>query len=226
MAKVIVFGDGRWAALAHFYLTHDSHHEVVGFTVDGSRMRQKNLFGRPLTPFEEIQDRYSPDDFQMFLPISYKRMNHLRAEKYEAAKRMGYRLVSYVSSKTETWPGFTCGDNCFILEGNTIAPFVDIGNDLMMWCGGHIGHHSVIRDHVMMASHVVIAGMCTIEPYCFLGVNSTVRDETTLARGTLVGAGVTILEDTSEFEVYKAVQVEPAGIRSDMLRSISQKAAG
>ena len=30
VAKVVVFGVGQWAELAHFYLTHDSPHEVVG----------------------------------------------------------------------------------------------------------------------------------------------------------------------------------------------------
>jgi sugar O-acyltransferase (sialic acid O-acetyltransferase NeuD family) len=226
MSKVIIFGDSHWATLAHFYLTHDSGHEVAGFTVDGSHMRLKSLYGLPMVPFENVVDRFPPDDYRMFLPISFKRMNHLRAEKYEQAKRYGYRLISYVSSKTQTWPGFHCGDNCFIMEGNTIAPFVEFGNDIMMWCGGHVGHHSVVKDHVMMASHVVIAGVCTIEPYCFLGVNSTVRDETVLAKGTLVGAGVTILEDTTEFGVYKAAPCEQVGIKSDKLRSISHKARG
>ena len=226
MAKVIVFGDSHWASLAHFYLTHDSPHDVAAFTVDGTHLRRKDLYGLPLVPFEEVQDVFPPDDYQMFLPISFKRMNRLRAEKYAEAKRKGYRLISYVSSRTATWPGFKVGDNCFILEGNTIAPFVELGNDLMMWCGGHIGHHTIVKDHVMMASHVVIAGVCRIEPYCFLGVNSTVRDETTLARGTLVGAGVTILEDTIEYGVYKARAAEQVGVRSDKLRSISHKSAG
>jgi UDP-3-O-[3-hydroxymyristoyl] glucosamine N-acyltransferase len=99
--------------------------------------------------------------------------------------------------------GFTCGDNCFILEDNTIQPFATIGNDVVMWSGNHIGHHSVIKDHVFITSHVVVSGACTIEPHCFLGVNATIRDETILARETLVGAGALILRDTKEFEVTK-----------------------
>ena len=34
MSKVVVFGVGQWAELAHFYLTHDSPHEVVAFALD------------------------------------------------------------------------------------------------------------------------------------------------------------------------------------------------
>ena len=52
------------------------------------------------------------------------------------------------------------------------------------------------------------------------------RDETVVARETLVGAGVVILKDTKEFEVYKAVAAEPAGFRSDEIRSLSHKSGG
>jgi sugar O-acyltransferase (sialic acid O-acetyltransferase NeuD family) len=226
MARVVVFGVSQWASLAHFYLTHDSPHEVVAFTVDREYLDRDRFTGLPVVPFEDLNDRFPPSEFRMFIPMSFKRMNHVRAEKYEQAKARGYELISYVSSKATTWPGFACGDNCFILEDNTIQPFVEIGNDVVMWSGNHIGHHSVIRDHVMVTSQVVISGCCTIEPYCFFGVNATVRDETVIARETLVGAGVVILRDTLEFEVYKVAAREPAPFRSDQLRSLSHKSKG
>lgn len=223
MAKVVIFGNSHWASLAYFYLTHDSPHEVVAFTVDGEYLREKELYGRPVVPFDQVETLYGPDKFSMFLPISFKKMGHLRAERYAQARARGYPLISYVSSKATIWPGFACGDNCFILEDNTIQPFVQIGSDVVMWSGNHIGHHSVIKDHVTITSHVVISGGCTVEPFCFLGVNATVRDESVIARETLVGAGVVLLKDTIEFEVYKSTTPPPAPFRSDQLKSISHK---
>lgn len=226
MAKVVVFGVGQWAELAHFYLTYDSPHEVVGFTLDAGYIESPEYKGLPVVPYDEVEQHYSPSEFKMFIPMSFKRMNHVRADKYYDARKRGYELISYVSSKATTFPGFECGDNCFIFEDNTIQPFVKVGNDVVMWSGNHIGHHTVIKDHVMITSHVVISGSCTIEPFCFLGVNATVRDETVIARETLVGMGVTILKDTKEFEVYKAVGTQPAAFRSDEIRSLSHKSKG
>jgi sugar O-acyltransferase (sialic acid O-acetyltransferase NeuD family) len=153
-------------------------------------------------------------------------MNHIRAEKVEQAKAKGYALISYVSSKATTWPGFSCGENCFILEDNTIQPFATIGRDVILWSGNHIGHHTAIQDHVFVSSHVVICGCCTIEPFCFLGVNATIRDETVVARETLVGAGALILKDTKPGEVYKAAGTEPSAVPSDRLRRITHKSGG
>lgn len=226
MAKIVVFGTGQWAELAHFYLSHDSPHEVVGFTLDAAFIESREYKGLPVVPYDELEKHYSPSDFKMFIPMSFKQMNHARANKYYDAKKRGYELISYVSSKATTFPGFECGDNCFILEDNTIQPFVKIGNNVVLWSGNHIGHHTVIKDHVMITSQVVISGSCTIEPFCFFGVNATVRDETVIARETLVGMGVTILKDTLEFEVYKAAETEPAGFRSDEIRSLSHKSKG
>ena len=226
MAKVVVFGVGQWAELAHFYLTHDSPHDVVAFTLDAEYIENPQYKGLPVVPYDEVEQHYSPSEFKMFIPMSFKRMNHVRADKYYDARKRGYELISYVSSKATTFPGFECGDNCFIFEDNTIQPFVKIGNDVVMWSGNHIGHHTVIKDHVMITSHVVISGSCTIEPFCFLGVNATVRDETVIARETLVGMGVTILKDTKEFEVYKAAGTQPATFRSDEIRSLSHKSKG
>lgn len=226
MAKVVIFGTSQWAELAHFYLTHDSEHDVAGFTLDREYLKEPRFKGLPVVPFEEVEKTFPPSGFGMFIPMSFKRMNHVRAEKYAEAKRRGYALVSYVSSRATTFPGFECGDNCFIFEDNTIQPFVKVGSNVVMWSGNHIGHHSVIQDHVMITSHVVISGCCTLEEYSFFGVNATVRDETVIARETLVGMGCVITKDTKPFEVYKVPGTAPAEFRSDQLRSLSHKSGG
>src|SRR5262249_49489807 len=154
--RVVVFGTSQWADLALLYLTHDSPHQVVGFTVDAGYVTDSTFRGLPVCAFEEIEKVHPPHDAALFLPISFKRSNHLRAERFAQAKEKGYELISYVSSKATTFPGFTCGENCFILEDNTIQPFVEIGADVVMWSGNHIGHHTTIGNHVMITSHVVI----------------------------------------------------------------------
>ena len=208
MKKVVIFGTGDIGQLAHFYFTHDSPYEVVAFTADRDFIEEKELLGLPVIPFEGIEKSYPPDRFNMFVALSYRNINKLRAEKYAEAKNKGYELVSYVCTKSVYWGDTEIGDNCFIFENQTIQPFVKIGNNVIIWSGNHIGHHSVIGDHCFIASHVVISGHVTIEPYCFLGVNSTIRDGITIARECVIGAGALILKDTIEKGVYKGETTE------------------
>lgn len=91
MAKIVVFGVSNWAELAHFYLTHDSPHEVVAFTLDRSHMSTGEYKGLSVIPFDEVEGHYPPDRFKMFIPMSFKKMNHVRAAKYKEAMTSGVR---------------------------------------------------------------------------------------------------------------------------------------
>ena len=77
-------------------------------------------------------------------------------------KSLGYELVSYVSSRCSFLSQYPPGDNCFILEDNTVQPFVRIGSNVTLWSGNHIGHDSVIGDHCFISSHVVVSGHVSI----------------------------------------------------------------
>jgi sugar O-acyltransferase (sialic acid O-acetyltransferase NeuD family) len=202
MSRLIIFGAGDIARIGHFYFARDSEHEVAAFTVDSKYRDSETFLDLPLVPFEEVATRYPPDDYKMFVALSYAGMNKLRAEKYQAAKEKGYELASYVSSRCSFLTDHPVGDNCFILEDNTIQPFVKIGNNVTLWSGNHIGHDSVIEDHCFLASHIVVSGHCHIHPYCFIGVNATLRNSITIARESLIGAGAVIMKDTSEQGVY------------------------
>lgn len=202
MAKLVIFGTGDAARMAHYYFVRDSDHEVAAFTVDAQYLNGDSFEDLPLIDFEHVVDTYPPSDYRMFVALGYSRMNKSRAEKYQQAKTRGYDLVSYVSSRCSFLTDHPVGDNCFILEDNTIQPFVRIGNNVTLWSGNHIGHDSIIEDHCFLASHIVVSGHCHIGEYTFIGVNATLRNSITIARENLIGAGAIIMKDTVEQGVY------------------------
>lgn len=204
MAKVIIFGVQDFAQLGNFYLRHDSPHEVVAFSVHEEFMPEGGSFeGLPVVPFEGVEETHPPAEFHFFAPLSHRRMNRLRESVYRQIKAKGYRLISYVSSRATVFPGAKIGDNCFILEDNTVQPYAEIGSNVVLWSGNHIGHHSVIKDHVLFTSHVVLSGHCVVEPYSFLGVNATVRDGVRIAEGSLIAMAASVTRDTEPWGVYK-----------------------
>ena len=215
MAKLVIFGAGDIARLAHYYFTRDSDHEVVAFTVDQKYRQADTFLDLPLVGFEEISNTYAPGEYKMFVALSYARMNKLREEKYQQAKANGYELVSYVSSRCSFLTDHPAGDNCFILEDNTIQPFVKIGNNVTLWSGNHIGHDAVIEDHCFLASHIVVSGYVRIGNNCFIGVNATLRNSITIAPETLIGAGAVIMKDTVEKGVYLPQRAELFSKKSD-----------
>lgn len=200
--------------MVHHYLTNDSEHEVVAFTVNEEFLDEPEYKGLPVVPFETVEEPYPPDRYAMYVAMGYRRMNTIRARLYEEAKAKGYELITYISSNC-SFEAEEIGDNCFIFEENTIQPYVRIGNDVVIWSGTHVGHRAKIGDHCFISSQIVISGYVEMGPYCFCGVNATFRDQLKIGASTLVGAGALIMRDTEEGEVYVAQRTKPREQKSD-----------
>lgn len=214
MAKVIIFGNTLTAELAHYYLENDSPHEVVAFTVQKEFLDGDTYHGLPVVPFETLEKVYPTSAYKLFAPLTEKRMNRMREDIYNEGKAKGYEYISYISSKATVLSN-DIGENCFILEDNTIQPFVKIGNNCVLWSGNHIGHHGLIGDHVFFTSHVVLSGRCIVGNNCFFGVNATIRDKATLGKGTLVAMGANLTKQlTGDWSIWKGNPAKEAGLLS------------
>ncbi|RON45131.1 transferase [Pseudomonas frederiksbergensis] len=217
---LIIFGAGDIAQLAHYYFSSDSDYEVVAFTVNAAYLTEKVFCELPVCAFEELAEQYPPEQFELFIALSYSKLNAVRKEKYLAGKAMGYRFANFISSHATVLNEGRIGENCFIFEDNTIQPFVTIGNNVTLWSGNHIGHHSTIRDHVFIASHVVVSGGVDIGEQCFIGVNATLRDHINVGERCVIGAGALLLSDAEPEGLYVGSATERSKVPSTKLRKI------
>lgn len=220
MKPLVIFGAGELAEVAHFYFTHDARATVAAFTVDAAYLKERQFCGRPVVAFEELAAAFAPDAHELFVALSYARINALRAEKCAAAKALGYRLRTYVSSRATVWEGFEPGENCFILEDNTIQPFVHIGPNVTLWSGNHIGHHAVLGANCFITSQVVISGGVRVGENAFIGVNATIRDHVKIGARSVIGAGSLVLQDVPDDGVVAAAGTELSKVPSHRLRRL------
>ena len=210
--KLVIIGDSAFAEVAYECFTYDSAYEVVAFAVEQAYLKNDKLFGLPVIAFEKLEDSFGPDEVEFYAALVYSQLNRLRARLYTAAKAKGYRPASYVSSRAFVWHNVVLGEHCFVFEDNTLQPFVRIGNNVVLWSGNHIGHHSVIHDNCFVSSHAVISGFCEIHSSSFLGVNATIVNNIKIGEDNWIGPGVTILKDTDANSLYKGIQPEPAKV--------------
>ena len=216
--KLILFGTRQIAEVAAFYFDRDSSYEIVAFTVDGAFLEEERFCTRPVVPFETISEDYPPAEHDLFVAVSYQKMNALRAAKMEAAQQARYQLARYVSSKAVIWDGFQPGANSFVMEANVIQPFARVGAGTILWSGNHIGHHSTVGDCCFLASHIVVSGNVRIGERCFIGVNSTLREGIEIGAETLIGAGSLIMQNTKPGEVYMPKSTPASPVPSHRVR--------
>ena len=176
---LLIFGIGDIAQLAHHYFNTDSEYEVIAFTVDAAYLTDKSFCDLPVVAFEEINNRYSPEECEFFIALSYTKLNELRKEKYLAVKALGYQITSYVSSHATILNDGQIGENCFILEDNTIQQFK--GFDTVISTGIiHQRHPKTafygmgkglqdLRDHVARGDKINVMTPLFLEIYHYLG---------------------------------------------------------
>jgi len=220
--KIVIFGAGQTAEIVYHYFANDSSFSVVAFTVNAEHRDKKSLFGLPIVEFEEIEKKYPPDEFKMFVAMTYSNLNKLRAEKYKEAKQKDYTLVSYISSKAGIVGKLDIGDNCLVLENQLIQPYAKIGNNVFVWSGVLIGHNCKIGDHCWLTSDASIGGNTNIGSYSFLGLNCTIGHMINIGSNCLIGAGAQVTKDAVDNSVFISKDTDLFALDSERFMKISK----
>lgn len=200
--SVVIFGNGTFASLAWYCLTHDSPWQVKAFTVDRAYIQNPTHEGLPVMPFEDLPSLYPPSEVRLLIPLGYTQINGLRRDRYLQAKALGYGFVSYISSRAAIWPDLQIGENCLIYEQAIIQPFARIGDNVIIRSGAHISHHCVIGSHSFVAAGACFGGNVSAAEQVFVGLGAVLRDGLHLAERSFIGAGAVVIANTDADGVY------------------------
>src|SRR5690242_4897424 len=121
--KLVLFGYTEFAEIAYEYFTHDSDYTVAGFCVHKDFITKTELFGLPVVAFEEVEKYFDPREHSFFAASVYTKLNRLRTRVMNDARAKGYKLASYVSSRSFVWRNVKLGEHVFIFEDNTVQLF-------------------------------------------------------------------------------------------------------
>jgi sugar O-acyltransferase (sialic acid O-acetyltransferase NeuD family) len=188
MADIVIFGASMSAQVARAYLERDSDHRVVGFTVDAAYGTSDSFDGLPLVPWERLEEAFPPTRVQLLGPISYRRVNEFRRDRYFEGKARGYRFASFIHPSCIVYAR-EIGEHCLILAGTVIDPYATIGNNVIIWGGSYIAHHCVLGDHCFISGEVGISGATRLGERCFVGGGSIVSEGLTIGDGCLLSFG-------------------------------------
>lgn len=200
MTDIVMFGTGAMAQVAEVYLAAHSDLRIVGYTLDAAWRQADSHNGRPLVDWERLEAHFPPDQVRLFGPMTYRRMNTLRRDRYLDGKARGYRFARFLHPASHIYTD-EIGENCLILENNVIQPFVRIGDNTIIWSGNHIGHHTTVGSHVFIASQVGIGGNAVIGDECYLAGQVGIPHGVTVGRGAAVLNAAYVIKDLPDYGV-------------------------
>lgn len=199
--QVVVFGTGEISQL--FWEMNDSEDlvSVAAFTVNRQYRDIAAFKSRPVVDFEDVENIYPPDKFDMIMCVGYLNIR-LRKELYYEAKAKGYTLPNCVSRTAYLGKGLEMGENNLVFRDVHLGGGGKMGNNNFISTKTYIGHNFNMGSHCYMAPRCTIGGNSRIDDLCFFGISATVINNIHIARETQLGPASLTLKNTEEYSMY------------------------
>lgn len=196
MNKVLaILGAGELGKqIANFALKDNHYSKVffyddfnVGEEINGNTSDLVNDFNNNL--FEEL-----------IIGIGY---NHLKAreEKYISLKNK-IKFGKIIHSTSWVDESATIEEGCVIYPKCVIDKNVIIKHNTILNLNCTIAHDTILGSSCFLAPSVSIAGFCSIENECFIGINTSIRDCIGIVGQTTLGAGTVVVKNIIKKGLY------------------------
>ncbi len=201
---IIIFGTSKVAEIIYSSMKSDINAKwnPIAFCVDKEYMKDERKFGLPVVRFDEVENIYSPENYNMLVAMGYHQMNKVRAQKCHEAKEKGYHLISYIHSKADVPLDVEIGENTVILNNVTVGPYSKIGANVYIYNNATVSHHVTVEDNAWITSGTVIGGNTTVGNNCFLGINSTIGHNVSVGMNNFIGTTAVVTKNTEDDAVY------------------------
>lgn len=219
--RLLIFGIGKIAEVVHYYASKECGFDVAAFCVNKQYLNTEDFQKLPVVSFETIESTHPPDKYDMFIAVGYHDLNKLREDKCKEAIGKGYQLVSVVSPLTNLPSNVEYGWNCFIMPPAIVHPCVQIKNNVFIWSGAMVGHHSVIEDNCWLTSCCNISGNVQMGANTFVAVNATVGHSAIIGKNCFLGANTLVTKNLEDGKVVIAESQKPLRLTSSQFLKLS-----
>ena len=207
LKKIVIVGVGDFAELcSHYIREYFTDWEICAYSVDSQYRTLDSIKGIPVVNFETLRENYTPQEYEVFVAIGYKKMNNIRAEKFSICKEWGYKSPNLIHPTAVVEKNVSMGEGNIVLENAVLAPGSILGNSNIIWNATNVSHEANIGNFNYFSVGTILGGKSNIGSNCFFGLNSTVRGGLRIEDYTLVGAGAYINNETKAYSVHVPVR--------------------
>lgn len=215
MRDFIIFGKGDFADILRYIIEEEMQRNVIAYMVNKAFLDTDIYCGKPVIPYENVEDYYEPSDYAVSLGYEAHDMYQTREWLQSELSKKGFWFDNVIS-RTANLTNANLGLGNIIMQNCILAPFSRVGNGNVLWATAQIQHHSVLGNYNCVAPGVAFSGYVRVGNHCFVGTNATIKNNITISDYSLIGAGAYVSEDTKECDVI----VPMKSIRLDGKKSL------
>lgn len=215
MKKMIICGCTIFSRHLCYTMEKDANIVTAAYCVSSEYMKEKEFDGRPVVLFENLNQIFGENNFQVLITVGYSTMNEGRKKLFHRCDELGYEIASFVESRA-TVDTERIGRGNIIIGDSCLQPFSQIGDGNLL-CDALIGHGSSIGNFNYFAPRCTIAGCAKVGNNCFVGINACVGNYVAVGDYSLIGAGVTLTQSIEGNSVVGAPKMRVKRGRPEIL---------
>ncbi len=201
--KLIIFGIGETAATIFEYFQNDSNYKILGFTAHKRYIHNDSINDLPIFPFEDLNLFTDPRETYLFPAVSYTNLNKDRSAIFRMAKNAGFKIPTFISSRSYISPTSKLGEGVFVYDNVSINHKCFLNENTIICSGTTISHSTIIGKNTFIAPNSTIGGFVNIGDNCFVGIGSTIVDKVNLVNNVILSAGSVLFKSADYPNIYK-----------------------
>jgi len=210
MQKIIILGGGGHARVLIDLIRVNGNYEIAGILDTGLKKGTIVLDIPVLGGDDILADIFSEGIKTVCIAVGSAKDNDIRCRLFDAARHMGFNILSLVHPNSYVSEESTISDGVQIMAGVTIQTKTCVGENSIINTGAIIDHDCIVGKHTHVCPGAVISGGVTIGNNAFIGAGATVIQGIKIGNNSVVAAGAVVINNVPEGVTVKGI---PAKIK-------------
>ena len=203
MSELILVGATGLAREVLAMVRSSGQYDVVGLLDDDRELSGVAVDGSPVLGTVDDAPRYT--HAFLLLCMGSGRARKAAAERLASLGLHQARYASVVDPTVQAPEGCRIGRGSILMKNVTLTASVSLGSHVVAMPSVTFLHDDDVADFATLAAGVSLGGGVRIGRAAYLGLNSSVRDRTSIGNYATVGMGAAVLSNIPDGETWAGV---------------------
>jgi len=194
---VIIGAGGHGKVIADIALKNG--YENICFVDDNAT---GDVMGYPIIGTSSEIERFNDENTDFVIGIGNNATRKMIAEKCDVS------WVTLVHPSAQIGVNVSIGKGAVVMAGAVINVCSTVGEHCIINTCAIVEHDNVIEDYAHISPKAVLGGTVRVGALSHIGIGATVKNNTDICGGCVIGAGAVVIRDITEIGTYVGVPAE------------------